>query len=78
MTTHNIDFYEEISKIIPLLSSNTHLIGCTAGFANLGMIQISIGRAASPENLLFAYAKTKVQTSRAVAPQLISTFVFAT
>ena len=26
MSTHNICFYEEISKIIPLLSSNTHLI----------------------------------------------------
>ena len=31
MSTHNIGFYEEISKIIPELSSNTHLIsssGC--------------------------------------------------
>ena len=26
MSTHNIGFYEEISKIIPELSSNTHLI----------------------------------------------------
>ena len=26
MSTHNIGFYEAISKIIPLLSSNTHLI----------------------------------------------------
>ena len=26
MSTHNIGFYEEISKIITLLSSNTHLI----------------------------------------------------
>ena len=26
MSTHNIGFYEEISKIIPYLSSNTHLI----------------------------------------------------
>ena len=26
MSTHNIRFYEEISKIIPLLSSNMHLI----------------------------------------------------
>ena len=26
MNTHNIGFYEEISKIIPKLSSNTHLI----------------------------------------------------
>ena len=25
MSTHNIGFYEEISKIIPKLSSNTHL-----------------------------------------------------
>ena len=31
MSTHNIGFYEEISKIITKLSSNTHLIsfaGC--------------------------------------------------
>ena len=26
MSNHNIGFYEEISKIVPLLSSNTHLI----------------------------------------------------
>ena len=26
MSTHNIGFYEEISKIIPELSSNMHLI----------------------------------------------------
>ena len=26
MSIHNIGFYEEISKIIPKLSSNTHLI----------------------------------------------------
>ena len=26
MSTHNIGFYEEISKIVPNLSSNTHLI----------------------------------------------------
>ena len=34
MSTHNIGFYEEISKIIPLLSSNiisnTHLISSPA------------------------------------------------
>ena len=26
MSTHNIDFDDEISKVIPLLSSNTHHI----------------------------------------------------
>ena len=26
MSTHNIGFDDEISKVIPLLSSNTHLI----------------------------------------------------
>ena len=26
MSTHNIGFYEEISKIITYLSSNTHII----------------------------------------------------
>ena len=30
MSTHNMGFYEEISKIIPLLSSNTHLIASSA------------------------------------------------
>ena len=31
MSTHNIDFYEEISKIISELSSNMHLI-CSSAF----------------------------------------------
>ena len=30
MSTHNIGFYEEISKIISELSSNTHLISSSA------------------------------------------------
>ena len=30
MSTHNIGFYEEISKIIPYLSSNTHHISSSA------------------------------------------------
>ena len=30
MSTHNIGFYEEISKIIPNLSLNTHLISSSA------------------------------------------------
>ena len=30
MSTHNIGFYEEISKIITYLSSNTHLISSAA------------------------------------------------
>ena len=34
--------------------------------------------AASRENLLFALAKTKAQTSYAIIVQLISAFVFAT
>ena len=34
--------------------------------------------AASWENLLFAYAKTKAQISCTVTAQLISAFVFAT
>ena len=36
MSTHNIGFYEEMSKIITYLSSNTHLISsavcCLHGF----------------------------------------------
>ena len=32
MSTHNIGFYEEISKITPLLSSNTHLISSIHGY----------------------------------------------
>ena len=31
MSTYNIGFYEEISKIITLLSSNTHLISTAGG-----------------------------------------------
>ena len=31
MSTHNLCFYGEISKIIPELSSNTHLI-CSIGY----------------------------------------------
>ena len=31
MSTHNIGFYEEISKIIFELSSNTHLISSAEG-----------------------------------------------
>ena len=30
MSTHNIGFYEEISQLIPQLSSNTHLM-CFSG-----------------------------------------------
>ena len=31
MSTHNIGFYEEISKIISELSSSTHLISSSVG-----------------------------------------------
>ena len=37
MSTHNIGFYEEISKIITKLSSNTHLIS-SAGIAYCSFI----------------------------------------
>ena len=40
MSTHNIDFYGEISKIISKLSSNTHLI-FSSGFSILQGIQSS-------------------------------------
>ena len=39
MSTHNIGFYEEISKIIPKLSSNMHLISSTA----LGHTETDLG-----------------------------------
>ena len=32
MSTHNIGIFEEISKIIPQLSSNTHLISSSEVF----------------------------------------------
>ena len=32
MNTHNIGFYEDLTKIIFELSSNTHLISSAAGF----------------------------------------------
>ena len=41
-------------------------------------IAVYIICAASQENQIFAYAKTKVQISCAVTAQLISAFVFAT
>ena len=34
MSTHNIGFYEEISKIIPELSSNMHLISSSDIYRN--------------------------------------------
>ena len=34
MSTHNICFYEEVSKIITKLSSNTHLIFSAGSFSN--------------------------------------------
>ena len=37
MSTHNICFYEQISKIIPSLARNTHLI-CSTGIPDI-MIQ---------------------------------------
>ena len=33
MSTHNIDFYEDLTKIIFELSSNTHLISSADNFA---------------------------------------------
>ena len=36
MSTHNIGFYEEISKIIPELSSNKHFISSAAQSEELG------------------------------------------
>ena len=41
------------------------------------LLQLLHIRAASRENLLFAFAKTKVQISCAITAQEISTFVFA-
>ena len=32
MSTHNIGFYEDLTKIIFELSSNTHLISSAAGY----------------------------------------------
>ena len=43
MSTHNICFYEEISKIIIILSSNTHLIS-SAAFSPLEEINLKSGR----------------------------------
>ena len=37
MSTHNIGFYEEISKIITQLSSNTHLISSAAWAAQAAL-----------------------------------------
>ena len=39
MSTHNIGFYEKISKIISKLSSNTHLIS-SADCLNIGVFFI--------------------------------------
>ena len=33
MSTHNIGFYEDLTKIIFELSSNTHLISSAEGFS---------------------------------------------
>ena len=35
MSTHNIDFYEDLTKIIFLLSSNTHLISSADAQLNM-------------------------------------------
>ena len=58
MSTHNIGFYEEISKIIPSLSSNTHLISsstiplcscfCRQPSDLLGQSVLETGRVAGP------------------------------
>ena len=42
MSTHNKVFYEEISKIIPLLSPNTHLISSSVSrFYNFFSVSVS-------------------------------------
>ena len=48
MSTHNIGFYEDLTKIIFELSSNTHLIS-SAGFKHL--------RIKVTPSLLFTYSK---------------------
>ena len=64
MSTHNIGFYEDLTKIIFELSSNIikyapYFFCCVV------------------RNRLFAYAKTKTQISFVVTVKLISAFVFA-
>ena len=48
MSTHNIGFYEEISKIITKLSSNTHLISSAAQLStplNMAVVLLSVSMA---------------------------------
>ena len=43
MSTHNLGFYEEISKIITKLSSNTHLISSAGKWSIIRAIKITVG-----------------------------------
>ena len=65
MSTHNISFYEDLTRIIFELSSNTHLISSAdLEFKKLGYCAIYV-------------AKTKALISCAVTVHLICTFVYA-
>ena len=53
MSTHNIGFYEEISKIINELSSNTHIISSAAFSLFFGGFIVTVEPCCCSENFLY-------------------------